>query len=137
MAFPALGHKTSNNFPNYPHSKEATSSSFTNDLPQDISSLTNMFHGMLSFEKKYNKERTLKNKKVVCFACQNEGHTIHTCYKVFPKLKERSDEGNQERKPRYQKDGYKNKKKVTPTQASRMRAMKRKSKKMKTWHSWP
>ena len=55
---------------------------------------------------------------MVCFACQKEGHSIHSCYKVFPKLKERSDEGNQERKPRYQKDGYKNKKKAKAMQAS-------------------
>ena len=117
VAFPAQNFKP-NNYNNHSQPKESASPSFISELPQDVAVLTNMFQGMLSFEKRYNKERVLKNKKVVCFSCQKEGHTIHTCYKVFPKLKERSDEGTQERKPKYQKEGYKHKKKAKAMQAS-------------------
>ena len=107
----------SSTFSNHQYSKEA-STNFAVELPKDVNALTTMFDGMLSFEKKYNKERALKNKKVVCFACQKEGHTIHSCYKVFPHLKEKNDEGNQECKSWYQRDGYKNKKKTKAMQAS-------------------
>ena len=117
VAFPAQNFK-SNNYNNYPHTKESASPSFTSEIPQDAAALTHLFQGMLNFEKKYNKERALKNKKVVCFLCQKEGHTIYTCYKIFPKLKERSNEGAQERKPKYQKEEYKHKKKAKAMQAT-------------------
>ena len=72
---------------------------------------------MLDFERKYNKEREDDNKRVVCFACHKEGHTIQNCFKLFPHLKNKDGEGKQDRRPRQKKDGYKGKKKAKAMQA--------------------
>jgi hypothetical protein len=42
----------------------------------DVMLLSNLFHGMLKFKRKFNKERERKNEKVVCFTCHREGYTI-------------------------------------------------------------
>ena len=46
----------------------------------------------------------------MCFACHREGHTIQTCFKLFPQLKNEEGERQQDRKPRQKYDGYKKKK---------------------------
>jgi hypothetical protein len=72
---------------------------------------------MLSFERKYNKERDEENQKVVCFAYHREGHTIQTCFKLSPPpLKNKDGERRQDRKSRHKNDGYKNKKKAKAMQ---------------------
>ena len=72
---------------------------------------------MLDFERKYNKEREDDNKRVVCFACHKEGHTIQNCFKLFPHLKNKDGEGKQDRRSRQKKDGYKGKQKAKAMQA--------------------
>lgn len=65
--------------------------SFIQKIDQETSNdpllLSKMFQGMLKFESKYNNERISENKKLVCFACHREGHTIRNCFKLFPNLK--------------------------------------------------
>ena len=58
---------------------------------KDAQLLSKMLQGMLEFEKKYNKEREGRDKKPVCFMCQKEGHGIHSCFKLFPHLKEKDE----------------------------------------------
>jgi hypothetical protein len=70
---------------------------------------------MLMFEYKFNKEREEENMKVECFACHREGHTIDYCSQLFPHLKNKEDEGRQDRKPRFKKDDYKKKARAMQT----------------------
>jgi hypothetical protein len=46
------------------------------EASKDALLLSKMFQDMLSFERKYNKEREKENHKVICFACHREIHTI-------------------------------------------------------------
>lgn len=57
---------------------------------------------MLEFEKKYNKKCEEKNKEIVCFGCNKEGHSIEVCYKLFPKKKEGGEQ--QDRSYRLRRD---------------------------------
>ena len=72
---------------------------------------------MLEFERKYNKEREEKNKRLMCFACHREGHSIQTCFKIFPQLKNSDGGGQQERRSKPKYEGYKGKKKAQAMQA--------------------
>jgi hypothetical protein len=48
---------------------------------------------IFAFEKRVNNKREEEGKRVVCINCEKEGHTIHTCYKLFPQM--RSVEGGE------------------------------------------
>jgi hypothetical protein len=74
--------------------------------------LSNMFQGMLNFEKKFNKERDEHDKKVICFGCHKEGHIIHSCFLFFPHLKGTDDTSRQDRKDKSSKDDFKGRKKT-------------------------
>lgn len=116
MAFPAQNrnHPSSSN-------NRLSNDQFINKIDHESSKnallLSKMFQGMLDFERKYNKEREEKNKRVMCFACHREGHTIQTCFKLFPHMKSSDGDGQQDRKPRQKYDGYKNKKKAQAMKA--------------------
>lgn len=64
---------------------------FIQNISKDVLLLSKMFLGMFNFERKHNKERTFENKKMVCFACHREWHTIRTCFKLFSNLKNQEE----------------------------------------------
>ena len=105
LALPAHNIKNFN-----PSSSQSNRKNFIQRIDHEVSKdallLSKMFQGMLEFEKKYNKEREEREKKVVCFMCQREGHTIHSCFKIFPHLKS-NDEDKQDRKGKSKRDFYK------------------------------
>jgi hypothetical protein len=72
--------------------------------------LSNLFHGMLKFERKFNEERERENEKVMCFVCYREEYTIRNCFKFFPCLKKKKGEQNHNHK---QSKGFKHKKKAS------------------------
>ena len=72
---------------------------------------------MLNFERKYNKKREEKNKRVLCFACHRKGHTTQTCLELFSHMKNMDGEGKQDQMPIQKYDGYKGKKKAKTMQA--------------------
>ena len=115
VAFPAQNRNfpSSSNIPNSSNTR-LSNDQFINKIDHESSKdallLSKMFQGMLDFERKYNKDREEKSKRVMCFACHREGHTIQTCFKLFPQLKNADGEGQQDRKPRQKYDGYKKKK---------------------------
>ena len=78
-----------------PSSSQSNRENFVQRLEHEVSKgallLSKMIQGMLDFEKKYNKEREGRDKKIVCFMCHKEG---------------------QERRSRSKKDQFKNKKKA-------------------------
>jgi hypothetical protein len=74
--------------------------------------LSKMFQGMLNFEKKFNKEREEHDKKVICFGCHKEGHTIHSCFLLFPHPKGTEGINCQDRKDKFVKDNFKGKRKA-------------------------
>ena len=104
VAFPAQNH-------NLPSSSNTRSSNdqFINKIHHESSKdallLSKMFQELLDFERKYNMEREEKSKRVRCFSCHRKGHTIQTCFKLFPQLKNANGEGQQDRKPRQKYDG--------------------------------
>jgi hypothetical protein len=71
-----------------------------------------MFQGMLNFEMKFNKEREEYDKKVICFECHKEGHTIHSCFLFFPHLKGTDGTSLQDKKDKFAKDGFKGRRKI-------------------------
>ena len=58
--------------------------------------ISEALQGMLLFERRYNKRREEKKKRVICFMCQKEGHTIHTCYELFPKPRRQESDDEQD-----------------------------------------
>jgi hypothetical protein len=66
---------------------------------------------MLNFKKKFNKEREEHDKKVICCGCHKEGHTIHSCFLLFPHLKGTDGTSRQDRKDKFVKDGFNGKRK--------------------------
>jgi hypothetical protein len=74
--------------------------------------LSNMFQGMLNFEKKFNKEIDEHDKKVICFGCHKEGHIIHSCFLLFSHLKGTDGTSRQDRKDKSSKDDFKGRKKA-------------------------
>jgi hypothetical protein len=57
------------------------------ECSNDVMPLSNLFHEMLKFKRKFNKECERENEKVVYFVCHREEHTIQNCFKFFPHLK--------------------------------------------------
>ena len=109
VAFPAQNRNLSSSS-NTRLSNDQFINKIDHETSKDAFLLSKMFQGMLDFERKYNKNREEKNKRVMCFACHREGHTIQTCFKLFPQLKNEEGERQQDRKPRQKYDGYKKKK---------------------------
>lgn len=70
---------------------------------------------MLDFERKYNKQREKNNKRVLCFWCHKEWHSIQSCFKLFPKNKDSGEQQN--RRPRPRRDGKQGYKKEKAMQA--------------------
>jgi hypothetical protein len=62
---------------------------------------------MFAFEKRVNKK---KGKRVVCINCEKEGHTIHTCYKLFPQMRSVEGGEKQDQKGNFKRDDFKGKK---------------------------
>ena len=110
LALPAHNIKHFNPSSSQPN-RETLIQRLDHEVSKDALLLSKMFQGMLDFEKKYNKEREEREKKVVCFMCQREGHTIQSCFKLFPHLKS-NDEDKLERKGRFKRDFNKGKKKA-------------------------
>jgi hypothetical protein len=46
----------------------------------------------------------------VCINCEKEGHTIHTCYKLFPQMRSVEGGEKQDQKGNFKRDGFKGKK---------------------------
>jgi hypothetical protein len=65
---------------------------------------------MFAFEKRVNNKREEKGKRVVCINCEKEGHTIHTCYKLFPQMRSVEGDEKQDQKENFKRDGFKGKK---------------------------
>ncbi|KAJ1703663.1 hypothetical protein LUZ63_003442 [Rhynchospora breviuscula] len=73
-----------------------------------------MFRAIMIFEGKFNKERLDNNERALCFVCQKEGHTMYTCFKLFPHLKKDKEDGGKKRgdgRYKSKKEHYKGKKK--------------------------
>jgi hypothetical protein len=68
--------------------------------------LSNLFYGMLKFDRKFNKEHERENVKVMYFVCHREMHTIQINF--FPCLKNK--EKGQDHNYKQSKD-FKHKKK--------------------------
>jgi hypothetical protein len=66
---------------------------------------------MLNFEKKFNKERKEHEKNVIYLGYHKEGHTIYSCFLLFPHLKGTDDTSRQDQKDKFLNDGFKGKKK--------------------------
>jgi hypothetical protein len=62
------------------------------ETSKDVMLLSKIFHEILLFERKYNKEREERDKKAVCFACHKKDHRIHSCFMLFSHLK--NDDGS-------------------------------------------
>ena len=60
--------------------------------------MSKIIQGMLEFEQQYNKRREEKNKRIMCIVCHKEGHTMKSCYKLYPR--DKTEEGRQDRRPR-------------------------------------
>jgi hypothetical protein len=65
---------------------------------------------MFAFEKRVNNKREEEDKRVVCINCEKEGHTIHTCYKLFPQMRSVERGEKQDQKGNFKRDGFKGKK---------------------------
>jgi hypothetical protein len=72
---------------------------------------------MLSFERKYKKEREEESKNVIYFVYHKEGRIIQFWFNLFSHLKNKQGEERKDRKLRHKSDGYKNKKKAKAMQA--------------------
>jgi hypothetical protein len=65
---------------------------------------------MFAFEKMVNNKREEEGKIVVCINCKKEGHTIHTCYKLFPQIRSVEGGEKQDQKRNFKRDSFKGKK---------------------------
>jgi hypothetical protein len=65
---------------------------------------------MFAFEKRVNNKREEEGKRVVCINCEKEGHTIHTCYKLFPQMRSVEGGEKQDQNGNFKRDGFKRKK---------------------------
>jgi hypothetical protein len=74
--------------------------------------ISKMFQVMLNFENKFNKEREENDKKVICFGCHKEEHTIHSYFLLFSHLKGTNGTSRQDRKYKFSKDGFKRRRKT-------------------------
>jgi Zn-finger protein len=93
-------------------SRENFIQSLDHEVSKDAILLSKMFQGILNFEKKFNKEREEHDKKVIYFGCHKEGHTIHSCFLLFPHLKGTDGTNRQDRKDKIVKDGFKGRRKI-------------------------
>ncbi|KAJ3702073.1 hypothetical protein LUZ61_005778 [Rhynchospora tenuis] len=69
------------------------------DLDEDKQGaiLSKMFRAIMVFEGKFNKERLENDERALCFVCQKEGHTMYSCFKLFPHLKRDKEDGGKRR----------------------------------------
>ena len=72
--------------------------SFGVDNSKEIPILSKMMQGFFAFEKRFNARRDEDGKRIVCFFCEKEGHTIHQCFRLFPHLKSQDGIEKQEQK---------------------------------------
>ena len=86
-----------------------------NKLHQETSKngelLEKLVKSSINFERKVNEERISQGKRVVCLGCNKEGHSIQSCYGIFP-TKRKDGGGRQENRPRNNK--FNGKKKAFP-----------------------
>ncbi|KAJ3686570.1 hypothetical protein LUZ61_015734 [Rhynchospora tenuis] len=69
------------------------------DLDEDKQGaiLSKMFRAIMIFEGKFNKDRLENEERALCFVCQKEGHTMYSCFKLFPHLKRDKEDGGKRR----------------------------------------
>jgi hypothetical protein len=79
------------------------------ETSKDIMILSKMFHDMLMFKSKFNKEREKRDKKVIYFRCHKEYNTIHSYFLLFSHLKSSDGNTRQDKKDKYINDGFKGK----------------------------
>jgi hypothetical protein len=91
-------------------SNEPYFQNFRNDQSKEILILTKLMQVMFAFEKIMNNKREEEGKRVVCINCEKEGHTIHTCYKLFPQMRSVEGGEKQDQKRNFKRDGFKGKK---------------------------
>jgi hypothetical protein len=115
-------HASQRNFQNF--GNEPYFQNFGNDQSKEISILTKLMQAMFAFEKMVNNKREEKNKRVVCINCEKEGHTIHTCYKLFPQMRSVEGGEKQDQKENFKRmasRGRRIPRLCTPTLGMRMR----------------
>jgi hypothetical protein len=81
------------------------------EVSKDVMLLSKIFYNMLTFERKFNKKMEEWDKKVICFGCHKEGHTIQLCF-LFFLISRAMMTTLAKRRDKNLKDGYKGKRKV-------------------------
>jgi hypothetical protein len=91
-------------------SNELYFQNFGNDQSKEILILTKLMQTIFAFEKMVNNKREEEGKRVVCINYEKEGHTIHTCYKLFPQMRSVEGGEKQDQKGNFKRDDFKGKK---------------------------
>jgi hypothetical protein len=77
------------------------------EVSKDVILILRMFHDMFTFERKFNKER--EDEIRISFALVA---AIHSCFILFSHFKSNDGNTRQEKRVKYPKDGYKDKRKA-------------------------
>ncbi|KAJ1691811.1 hypothetical protein LUZ63_015966 [Rhynchospora breviuscula] len=92
-ASPSKHRQNDNHQGRHRHSSDKANGIFDLDEDKQGAVLSKMFRAIMIFEGKFNKERLDNDERALCFVCQKEGHTIYTCFKLFPHLKKDKEDG--------------------------------------------
>ncbi|KAJ1696040.1 hypothetical protein LUZ63_012738 [Rhynchospora breviuscula] len=117
-ASPSKHRQNDNHQSRHRHSSDKAKGIFDLDEDKQGAVLSKMFRAIMIFEGKFNKERLDNDERALCFVCQKEGHTMYTCFKLFPHLKKDKEDGGKKRgdgRYKSKKGHYKGKKKVERT----------------------
>ncbi|KAJ1701946.1 hypothetical protein LUZ63_001725 [Rhynchospora breviuscula] len=113
-ASPSKHRQNDNHQGRHRHSSNKAKGIFDLDEDKQRAVLSKMFRAIMIFEGKFNKERLDNDERALCFVCQKEGHTMYTCFKLFPHLKKDKEDGGKKRgdgRYKSKKGHYKGKKK--------------------------
>ncbi|KAJ4793822.1 Pol [Rhynchospora pubera] len=113
-ASPSKNRHNDNHQGRHRHSSDKAKGIIDLDEDKQGAVLSKMFRAIMIFEGKFNKERLENDERALCFVCQKEGHTMYSCFKLFPHLKKDKEDGGKRRgdgRFKSKKGHYKSKKK--------------------------